>query len=422
MKISVFGIGYVGAVAAACLARDGHEVVAVDVNRSKVDQINEGRSPIGEFGLGELIARCVSAGRLSAIRDPIEAVARTELSFVCVGTPSRANGSLDLQFVTAVCRQIGEAIQAKDTSHTVIVRSTMLPGTVRGLVIPELEIASGKKAGVDFLVGYNPEFLREGTAIHDYDTPPKTVVGGEHDAVIRLMFDIYGHLPAPFISASYEEAEMVKYIDNTWHALKVAFANEMGAICESADVDRQKVMDIFCQDKKLNISPKYLKPGFSFGGSCLPKDVRAISFFGRNLDVSLPIVNNIIDSNDRHLDRAFEKIKLVAPDKTVGVFGLSFKAMTDDLRESPAVRLCERLIGSGYAVKIYDRNISLSRIFGQNKSYVDQHLPHISALMEDTPDHVFEFASTVIVTYRDDDIDDIMNRCPEGKLVVDLSV
>jgi GDP-mannose 6-dehydrogenase len=382
VKIAVFGLGYVGIVSAACLARDGHEVIGVDPQPEKVDLVNAGRSPIVETFVGELVADAVARGRLKATRSPAEAVAAADMSLVCVGTPSRRNGSLDTSAVERVCEEIGAAIAAKGAPHRVVIRSTILPGTMRGLVIPTLERAAGMGQGDVLQIANNPEFLRESTAVYDYDNPPKTVVGAEDPKVAQEVLALYEALPGPKIATRLEVAEMVKYADNSWHAVKVAFGNEIGNIAKAVGVDSWEVMDIFCQDRKLNISPYYLRPGFAFGGSCLPKDVRALTYKGRDLDLDLPLLNSLIPTNSGQIDRALE---MIAADgaRRIAVLGISFKAGTDDLRESPQVALVERLIGKGYALKIYDKNVHLARLVGANRAYIEGVIPHIGDLLSD---------------------------------------
>jgi len=419
MKISVFGLGYVGAVSAACLARDGHTVVGVDPNETKVGLINAGQSPIIEKGLAELLSAAAGRGTLKAVTDAAAAVAETELSLVCVGTPSEANGSLNLRYVKAVCEEIGRAIKAKGGYHTVVMRSTILPGTMRGTVIPALEGTSGLKAGRDFGVCNNPEFLREGTAIHDYDNPPKTVIGMVDEKSGALLSELYAALPAPLIRTGVETAEMVKYVDNVWHALKVSFANEIGAICKRVDIDSHAVMDIFCQDRKLNISPHYLKPGFAFGGACLPKDVSALSYEAGRLDLQLPVLESIMESNRLHVERALDMV-MGHGRKKIGILGLSFKAGTDDLRHAPMVDMAERLLGKGYDVRIYDRNVSMARLIGANKEYILSHIPHVARLLVDSLEEVAAFAEVVVVGNPGEEFAAFLGTLRAEQKVVDL--
>jgi len=369
MKICVLGLGYVGAVSAACLAQEGHEVIGVDPESRKVDLINAGRTPIIEKDVGSIIEQQVAAGRLCATTDVSAAVEQADLSMVCVGTPSRANGDIELKFVRRVCEQIGAALRHHHGAPVVVFRSTMLPGTMRDVVIPTLEASSGRRAGVEFGVCINPEFLREGTAVHDYANPPKTVIGELNRASGDLLTTLYARIAAPLVRTDIETAEMVKYADNAWHALKVGFANEIGNLCKGVEVDSHRVMDIFCQDTKLNLSPYYLKPGFAFGGSCLPKDLRALLYKAKTLDVSLPILAAILPSNEQQLERGVRAV-IEMGSKKVGILGFSFKAGTDDLRESPVVDLTERLIGKGYDLRIYDKNVNLARIHGANRDYI----------------------------------------------------
>ncbi len=396
MQISVFGLGYVGVVAAGCLAADGHEVIGVDTNAEKVSLINHGNSPIIEKDIAEIIADAVENGSLRAVQDARDAVLNSDISLVCVGTPSLHNGSLDLSFVRRVCEQIGDVLHEKDNWHLVVIRSTILPGTMRGLIIPILEERSGKIAGVDFGICNNPEFLREGTAVHDYAHPPKTVIGEIDPRSGDELELLYAALPAPLFRTTIEVAETVKYVDNVWHAIKVAFANEVGSFCKSGGVDSHDVMDIFCQDAKLNLSPYYLKPGFAFGGSCLPKDVRAFSHRANMLDLDLPLINSVLPSNRSHIDRGYRLIT-AGPERKVSVLGFSFKAGTDDLRESPTVELIERLIGKGYDVCLYDRNVSLAALSGGNRDYILNHIPHISRLLTDDIAAALAHAEVVVL-------------------------
>ncbi|HEX5706709.1 MAG TPA: nucleotide sugar dehydrogenase, partial [Pyrinomonadaceae bacterium] len=387
MKLSIFGLGYVGCVSAACFAKDGHEVVGVDVNPTKVEIINEGRSPIVEAGVGELIADGVAGGRLRATTDSAEAVAATDLSLVCVGTPSHANGSLDLTYVKRVCQEIGAALERKSARHIVVIRSTMLPGTIESVVTPTLEVYSGKKAGRDFGVCINPEFLREGTSVKDFYAPPFTLVGADEEETAMLLKRLYAAVDAPTHVVDVKTAEMVKYACNCFHALKVSFANEIGNVCKGLGIDSHRVMEIFCHDTKLNLSPYYLKPGFAFGGSCLPKDLRAVSYKAKELDVDVPVLSSVLRSNRQQIERAVEMV-LATRKRRVGVLGFSFKAGTDDLRESPMVALIETLLGKGLQMSVYDRDVSLARLFGANKEYIEREIPHISQLMRGSVDEV----------------------------------
>lgn len=419
MRISIFGLGYVGAVSAGCLATEGHEVIGVDPNRTKVDLINRGQTPVIEKDIGEMIAAAVAAGRLRATTDVAEAVAASELSFICVGTPSQFNGNLDLSHVRKVCEEIGTALREKTDFHVVVARSTMLPGSMRTVVIPTLEEFSGRRAGVDFGVCSNPEFLREGTAVYDYRNPPKTVIGETDARAGEMLVELYKNLTAPLIRTDVETAEMVKYTDNAWHALKVAFANEIGNLCKALGIDGHRVMEIFCQDTKLNLSPYYLKPGFAFGGSCLPKDLRALTYKARALDLELPVLNAILPSNARQVARG---IAMVAAQgrKKVGILGFAFKAGTDDLRESPLVELIETLIGRGYELRLYDRNVRLATLTGANRDYILNHIPHISRLMVGSMEEVLDFAETIVIGNGAEEFRDVLARLKPGQTVVDL--
>jgi len=419
LKISIFGMGYVGAVSAGCLATDGHSVIGVDPNRTKVDLINQGQTPIIEKDIGEMIAATVKDGLLRATDDVRHAVLNSDMSLICVGTPSQLNGNLDLSAVRKVCEQIGAAIKEKKDFHVVVARSTMLPGSMQSVVIPTLEQASGKKAGVDFGVCNNPEFLREGTAVHDYHHPPKTVIGETDERSGELLLTLYEKMDAPVIRTSVETAEMVKYTDNTWHALKVAFANEIGNICKAVGIDGHEVMDIFCQDTKLNLSPYYMKPGFAFGGSCLPKDVRALTYKARALDLELPLLNSILPSNVKQIEKGL-KMVMDKGSKKVGILGFSFKAGTDDLRESPLVDVIEQLIGKGYELRLYDRNVNLAALTGANQDYILNMIPHISKLMMTSMAGVLDFADTIVIGNGAAEFRDVPNMLKPGQRLVDL--
>jgi GDP-mannose 6-dehydrogenase len=419
MDIAVFGLGYVGTVSAACLAQAGHAVVGVDSNAAKAELINAGRSPVVEKGVDEMIASAVAEGRLRATTDHRAAIGASELAIVCVGTPSRANGDLDLTHVMRVCEDIGLVLRDKAGFTAIVIRSTVLPGTLRSMVIPTLEGASGKRAGVDFGVGFFPEFLRESTAISDFNHPPKIVIAASDGRTHAMLESLNARFAVPVTGTEFEIAEMVKYADNTWHALKVIFANEIGSISKALKIDGGAVMDIFCEDTKLNISSKYLRPGFAFGGSCLPKDVRALTYKGRSLDLELPLINAIMASNRSHIDRAMQMV-LDLKERNVGVLGLSFKAGTDDLRESPVVELVERLLGKGHEIRIFDRNVNLSRLVGANRAYIYQHLPHIAKLMVDHVDEVVCHAGTIVIGNRDPYFSDVIGRLNDSQRVVDL--
>jgi GDP-mannose 6-dehydrogenase len=419
MRICVLGLGYVGAVSAGCLAKEGHEVIGVDPERAKVDLINAGRSPIIEKDLGEIIAEQVAAGRLRATTQLADAVRHSDLLFVCVGTPSQPNGGIDLKYVRRVCEQIGATLATHPGAPVIVMRSTMLPGTMREVVIPILEKASQKKAGEEFGLCINPEFLRESTAVHDYAHPPKTVIGEVNRASGDLLASLYASTPGPMIRTDIETAEMVKYADNAWHALKVGFANEVGSLCKSLGVDAHRVMEIFCQDQKLNLSPYYLKPGFAFGGSCLPKDLRALLYKAKTLDVNLPILSAVLPSNQLQIERGVQAV-VEKGNRKVGILGFSFKAGTDDLRESPIVELAERLIGKGYELRFYDRNVSLACLRGANRDYILNRIPHISRLMVPTVQDVLDHAQTIVIGNAAPEFADVPGRLVDGQTVIDF--
>ena len=419
MKVSIFGLGYVGTVSAGCLANDGHEVVGVDPIQTKVDLINEGRTPIIEQEIGEIIEANVKSGRLRAVVDPAEAIQATDLSFVCVGTPSQPNGNLDLRFIRRICEQIGDALKRKSSKHTVVIRSTVLPGTMRDIVIPVLEESSQKRAGVDFGLCHNPEFLREGSAVRDFYGPPKTVIGELDQASGSILAQLYEKLDAPLIRTSVETAEMVKYVDNCWHALKIGFANEIGNISKALQIDAHEVMKIFCQDKKLNISPAYLLPGFAFGGSCLPKDLRALTYKARTADLLLPILGSILPSNEAQISRGLQII-MEKGQKKIGILGFSFKAGTDDLRESPMIEVIERLLGKGYELCIYDKNVNIASLVGANRDFILNRIPHISRLMVDSVEAVLDFAQTVVIGNKDPDFRNVPEKVRDGQSIVDF--
>jgi GDP-mannose 6-dehydrogenase len=419
VKLCVLGLGYVGTVSAGCLAREGHQVTGVDSEPVKVDMINAGKSPIIEKDIGTIISEQVAAGRLSATMDVAAAVQHSDLSLICVGTPSRGNGDIDLKYVRRVCEQIGAALRHHHGAPVVVIRSTMLPGTMREVVIPALQAASGRRAGVEFGVCINPEFLREGTAVNDYHNPPKTVIGELNRASGDLVASLYARLSAPLIRTDIETAEMVKYTDNAWHALKVGFANEIGNLCKGLEVDSHRVMDIFCQDTKLNLSRYYLRPGFAFGGSCLPKDLRALLHKAKTLDVALPILTAILPSNEQQVGRGVQAV-IDKGSRKVGILGFSFKAGTDDLRESPVVELAERLIGKGYDLRMYDGNVRLASLHGANRDYILNHIPHISRLMVPSIDEVLEHAGTVVIGNADPEFRDVPRRLAEGQTLIDF--
>jgi GDP-mannose 6-dehydrogenase len=419
MRISIFGLGYVGAVCAGCLSARGHEVVGVDVSTAKIDLINNGKSPIVEPGLEALLQQGIDTGRLRGTTDVAGAIRDTELSMLCVGTPSKKNGDLELDYIESVCREIGFVLRDKTQRHTVVVRSTVLPGTVKNVVIPILEDCSGKKAGVDFGVAVNPEFLRESTAIKDYDHPPMTVIGELDKQSGDALESLYSELDAPIIRKDIEVAEMIKYTCNVWHAAKVTFANEIGNIAKAVGVDGREVMDVVCQDKTLNLSQYYMRPGFAFGGSCLPKDVRALTYRAGQLDVEHPMLGAIMRSNVAQVQNAFDII--ASHDKRkVALLGLSFKAGTDDLRESPLVELAEMLIGKGFDLSIYDSNVEYARVHGANKDYIESKIPHVSSLLNSDFEKVVDDSDIIVLGNRDERFRALAQHAPAGKQVVDL--
>lgn len=419
MRMSVFGIGYVGCVSAACFARAGHDVIGVDVNRTKVDIINSGKSPIVEPEINEVIQDVVGKGKLTATANSLEAIEGSDVSLVCVGTPSKPNGSLNLEHVRRVCEEIGAAIGKKGKRHTVVIRSTMLPGSVESVVQPALEKASGKKGGQDFGLCVNPEFLREGTSLKDFYAPPFTLIGADDNETADVVRSLYSSIDAPVFTTSIKTAEMVKYVCNCFHALKVSFANEIGNICKALELDSHEVMNVFCADTKLNLSSYYLKPGFAFGGSCLPKDLRAVSYKAKELDVEVPVLSAISITNRLQIERALEMV-LRTGNKQVGVLGFSFKAGTDDLRESPMVTLIETLIGKGLELVIYDRDVSLARLFGSNKEYIEQEIPHIAKLMRSSIDDVLQASKTIVIGNKSEEFRQIESRLRPDQTVIDL--
>ena len=397
MRISVFGLGYVGTVCAACFADRGHHVIGVDKSESKVELIRLGQSPIVERDIGQLVACGVKSGRLGATLDAAEAVAASDLSFICVGTPSRSNGALDISAVNAVATEIGRAIRVKAEPHTVVVRSTVVPGTTKNVVLARLSEEAGNVA---FSVAFNPEFLREGSAVADFNSPAKTVIGAFDETTAQTIASLYGDLPGPMITTDIEVAELVKYVDNSWHALKVAFGNEIGLIAKTLGIDGHDVMDIFIQDKRLNISAAYLRPGFAFGGSCLPKDLRALTYLARKNDLNLPVLDHILESNQMLIDRGVQWI-LSRSGKRIAFLGISFKSGTDDVRESSFVEMVERLIGKGREIRIFDPNVKVAQLIGANRSYLMQVIPHIANLMVADITEAVSWAETIVTTVPD---------------------
>ena len=418
-SVSIFGLGYVGAVTAACLAHKGHRVTGVDVIAAKADAFNAGRSPIVEARLEEMVARCTRAGNLSATTDGVRAVLESEISFISVGTPSLRNGKLDLSAVEHVCRQIGRAIALKNDFHTVVVRSTVLPGTAERLVIPTLERSSRKREGVDFAVCSNPEFLREGTAVEDFFEPTFTVLGAVDPRFLRVLRELYAWVPGKVFETTLATTEMIKYVCNAFHALKAGFANEVGSLCGELAIDPGLVTEIFKADTRLNISSAYLTPGFAFGGSCLPKDVRALTYCARELDLKLPLMESILPSNVEHVSRAVATI-LYTRKRKIGLLGLSFKDGTDDLRESPMVQVAKTLIGEGCSLKIWDRNVVIGRLIGSNRSFIEQTIPHIGRLLTEDMEEALAEQDVIVIGSKAMDRPALLARLRPDQVLIDL--
>jgi GDP-mannose 6-dehydrogenase len=400
MRISIFGLGYVGAVSAACLVRDGHQVIGCDIDANKLGLIRDGKTPIIEDGMPQLMAAVRQSGRLEVTDDSAHAVQGSDLSFVCVGTPSTKGGGQDLTALRRLAEQLGDALRTKADFHAIVIRSTVLPGTTEDVIKPLLEARSGKRAGLDFGLCFQPEFLREGSSIKDYDHPPFTVAGVDGERPAALLKEIFGHLPGDFVTTTVRTAEMLKYACNAFHALKITFANEVGRLSQALGVDSHSVMDLVCRDTRLNIAPAYLKPGFAFGGSCLPKDLRALLHAARTRDGEVPMLGSILSSNAAHLEHAIEMI-LGTGKRSVGLLGLSFKPGTDDLRESPLVALAERLIGKGLDLKIYDPSVNIARLVGANRRYIVETIPHISSLMRERCEDVIRLSEVIVVGLRE---------------------
>jgi GDP-mannose 6-dehydrogenase len=417
--VSVFGLGYVGCVSAACLANEGFEVIGADVNLSKVNLIAAGHATVVEEGIESLVCRMVSAGRLHATFDPAQAVHYSSISMICVGTPSQPNGSLNLTQVQRVAQQIGHALADKDEHHIVALRSTVLPGTTTGMLIPTLEKASGKRAGRDFSVCMNPEFLREGSSLRDFANPPFTIIGAQNEAAGQEVAKLYAGLKAPVHITEIGVAEMLKYACNAFHGVKVTFANEIGNLCKALGTDSHEVMRLFCEDTKLNISPAYLRPGFAFGGSCLGKDLRALVYRGKELDVDTPVLSAALESNRKQVLKAYDMVQGTGR-RRVGVLGLSFKAGTDDLRESPIVSLVEMLIGKGLTLSIYDRFVSQSGLIGANREYVEREIPHIWSLMRENLDDVIGESDVIVIGNDAAEFRQAESALRDDQMVIDL--
>lgn len=417
MNISIFGLGYVGCVGAACLAKLGHNVIGVDVNENKVNLMNAGKPTIIEAGIAELCAEAHEAGRITATTSVEEAVLGSTVSFIVVGTPSSKEGHLNLNYIYTVARQIGEALRLKNEFHIVAIRSTVLPGTNEkvGEIIEE---SSGRKRGIDFTVVSNPEFLREGTSVEDYFNPPLTLVGTDMPEAEEIFREIYKDIPTEFIATDIRVAEMMKYVNNTYHALKIVFGNEVGNICKELNIDSHKVMEIFCKDKQLNISPYYFKPGFAYGGSCLPKDMKALKTLAHDLYVSVPVIESIYNSNEAQKDKAVKMI-MAAGHRKVGILGLSFKAGTDDLRCSPIVEVVERLLGKGFEIRIYDKNVKVSELTGTNKDFIMAKIPHLQHFVTDDLQSVCENSDVLVITNKEKEFASVLTDYPH-KTIIDL--
>ena len=419
-RISIFGLGYVGAVSLACLARDGHRVIGVDIDPVKLDLIRNRKSPILEEGIQELMRDVVDSGRVSVTNDAMQAMQDTEVSFVCVGTPSASNGSQDLTAILRLAEQIGAALKLKDEFHTIVIRSTVQPGTIEEKIEPILERASGRKSGVDFGLCFQPEFLREGSSIRDYDHPPYTIVGGNCEAAVNAVREVFQHLDARFLVTHIRVAETLKMACNAFHALKITFANEIGRVSQSLGIDPHEVMRLVCADKRLNISPAYLKPGFAFGGSCLPKDLRALTNIAKQNDIVLPMLSSLLASNRVHIDHAVDKILKLGRPK-VGMLGLSFKTGTDDLRESPLVLVAKRLLGEGCELRIFDPEVQLSRLLGANRSYIDANIPHIGELLCPDIESMIDPSDVILVGLQQSALNDSLQaRVRPDQYLLDL--
>ncbi|HEX6505123.1 MAG TPA: nucleotide sugar dehydrogenase [Terriglobales bacterium] len=419
LSVSVFGLGYVGSVSAACFASMGHRVIGVDVNPAKVQMIESGRSPIVEAGMAELVAEGNRSCHLHATTDSMAAVLQSDVSFVCVGTPSLRNGKLDLSHIEKVAAEIGAALRQKKSQHVFVLRSTVLPGTTESVVLPILERTSGRRAGSDFTICYNPEFMREGSAIADFLQPPYTILGARDTSHLEPLRQLYRNTPGRVFETSITVAEMVKYCSNAFHAVKVGFANEVGTLCKHLGVDAQAVTEIFTSDTRLNISPAYLSPGFAFGGSCLPKDVRALTYRAKELDLRLPLLESLLPSNREHVERAVEAV-MRCNKRRVAQLGLSFKAGTDDLRESPQVQLIKRLLGEGFEVRIWDREVSLGRLTGSNQQYIEQVIPHIGSLLSADLGEVLRGAEIVILGNKSVNTEELASHLHADQIVIDL--
>jgi GDP-mannose 6-dehydrogenase len=418
LNISIFGLGYVGCVSLGCLAKNGHQVIGVDLNDTKVDFINKGKSTVVEKEIDNIIYEQHKLGNISAVNNGIQAVIDTDVSFICVGTPSTSNGHLNLEAIHKVAEEIGDGIREKNSFHVVVIRSTVLPGT-NEKVTKIIEDISKKESNKGFAVISNPEFLREGSAVKDYYNPAFTLIGTNNKISVEIMKKIYENINSPFITTDIKIAELIKYVNNAFHALKITFANEIGNICRKIDVNSHELMDVFCMDKKLNISSYYLKPGFAYGGSCLPKDLKALRTIAHDFYIESPVLENIEKSNELQKNIVYEQILNFNKEK-VSFLGLSFKAGTDDLRNSPIIDIIERLLGKGFDVKIYDKNVHLSRLVGANKEYILKKIPYISKFLLDNPKEIIKNSDVIIVVNKEKEFTDILNKVPDDKIIYDL--
>jgi GDP-mannose 6-dehydrogenase len=419
MRVSIFGLGYVGCVTAACLAKAGHQVTGVDINPDKVAMVNAGTSPLVEPGLGDLLAEVTAAGRLQATTSTEEGVSGSDLAMICVGTPSRDNGQLDVDAIRRVAEGIGQRLRQAPKPYTVVLRSTVLPGTTESVLVPALR-GTGTPHLPGLIVAVNPEFMREGSSLRDFAQPPLTLVGSDAPQAGALLRELYAQVDAPFVQTSIRSAEMAKYVSNAFHALKITFANEIGDFCEALGVDAAEVMRVFLMDRKLNISEAYLRPGFAFGGSCLPKDLRALGYAARSADLALPVLSQILPSNERQIQQGVNRV-LATRRRRIGVLGLAFKPGTDDLRESPMVLLVETLIGKGCDVRILDRSVSIARLGGANRRYIEEEIPHIASLMCETAEALLAHAEVLVVANADEQARQALAAARPDQLVIDLS-
>ena len=419
MRVSIFGMGYVGAVSAACFAKLGHDVVGVDVDPRKLDMLRSGTSPIVEDDIDDLVRQGVESGRLRVSGDTAQAVAETDISLISVGTPSARSGAPSLNAIDAVSRDIGLALRDKATPHVVVARSTIPPGTTEEHIAPALVEHSGRALGDGLDVCFNPEFLREGRSVRDFHEPPFTIIGADTDAAFEAVEALYKGVDAPVVRTNFRIAESVKYLCNVYHALKIAFANEAGSLLKSLGMDGREAMEIFCRDTELNISPAYLRPGYAFGGSCLPKDLRGLLAFAREAELQLPLLSQVLSSNDAHIDRAFDMVTRRGRRK-VALFGLAFKPGTDDLRESPLVTLAERLIGKGYQLAIHDPHVEASRLMGANRDFIDREIPHFEQMLVADPARALDGAGTIVVGHADRSAVAAIVSAHAGRTIVDL--